>query len=140
MNEMYFRISFIQRKIDKNNNLQMTMKVVAGLIVFCLFVCSLNQAETMKIAWMISIPVICLLFGFDTYYFKRNKEYEFELYHLAVDDLKRKKDLAKITGEVLSDVVLNREITVPNKELRLPIVFYVVMLVVDGLINILLIH
>lgn len=91
MNEMYFRISSIQKKMDSNSNLQTMMKAVAGLIVFAIFFCSLNQAETIKIAWMISIPVIFLLFGFNTYFIKRNKEYEFEIYRLEVAHFKKKK-------------------------------------------------
>lgn len=37
MNEMYFRISYIQRKIDSNHNLQTINKVIGGLMVFVIF-------------------------------------------------------------------------------------------------------
>ncbi len=67
MNEMFFQISSIQRKMETNNNLQVIMKAITGLVVFTIFFCSLNQADTMKVAWIISIAVIVLLFIFDSY-------------------------------------------------------------------------
>lgn len=72
----YFRIARIHKKIDSNHNMQMTMKWIAALTVFVIFFCSLTSSDTMNVAWMISIPVIVLLFFLDVYYIKRNKELE----------------------------------------------------------------
>ena len=91
MNEIHFRILSIQRKIETNNNMQAMMKAIAGLVVFTIFFCSLNQADTMKAAWIISMFAIVLLFIFDSHYIKNKNKYELEIYQLEVDELERKK-------------------------------------------------
>lgn len=140
MNEMYFRISYIQRKIDSNHNLQTINKVIGGLMVFVIFFCSMNQSDTMRVAWMISIAFIILLFFFDVYYVKNNKKYEFEIYKLEVDALENKKKIADITGQILPDSILNREIRKPINEISLPILYYAIILTLDILTKIFMIH
>jgi len=58
----------------------------------------------------LSIPFIGLLFGIEFYYIQQNKKYEFEIYKLEIEDLENKKEIAKIRGDVLPDMVVNREI------------------------------
>ncbi len=140
MNEMYFKISSIEKKMDSNKALKTMMKAVAVIVVFVIFACSQNQAETMKVAWIISIPVLCVLFGIDVYYARKNKKYEFEIYQLEVEDLKQRKELAEITGEILPDAVINKEIVMPSNEIKYPIAFYAIILFLDILIKIIIIH
>lgn len=140
MNEKYFKISSIEKKMDSNSTLKTMMKAVAVMVVFVIFACSQNQAETMKVAWVISIPVLCILFGIDIYYARRNKMYEFEIYQLEVEDLKHLKELSEITGEILPDAVINKEIVKPSNEIKYPIAFYVIVLILDILIKIIIIH
>lgn len=140
MNEMFFRISSIQRKMEANNNLQTIIKVITGLLVFTIFFCSLNQANAMNVAWIISMLVIVLLFIFDSYYVKNNKKYEPQIYQLEVDELTHKKEVAKIIGEPLSDVVLTREIKKTMEDVSLPILYYAIMLILDIIIKIIMIR
>lgn len=126
--------------MNGNSNLQTIMKVTAGLCVFAIFVCSLNQADTMMIAWMLSITTIIMLFFIDAYYIKRNKLCEIEIYQLEVNDLESKKRMAEITGGNLPDAVMNGEITEPTEQLRLPIIYYAITLVIDIMIKVVLIH
>ena len=108
--------------------------------MFAIFVCSLNQADTMMIAWMLSITTIIMLFFIDAYYIKRNKLCEIEIYQLEVNDLESKKRMAEITGGNLPDAVMNGEITEPTEQLRLPIIYYAITLVIDIMIKVVLIH
>ena len=116
------------------------MKVISVIVIFVIFACSQNQAETMKVAWAISIPVLCLLFGIDVYYARSNKKCEFEIYLLEVEDLKKRKALAEITGEILPDTVIDKEIAMPPNEIKYPIMFYVIILALDILIKIIMIR
>jgi len=138
MNDMYVKIMAIQKKMDKSVYLQSIMKGMAGLIVFCTFILSINGAKEMFILWLLSIPAIGLFLWLDIYFIKQKKAYEFEIYHLNVEDLNHKKEVARITGQALSDVVLDRKITVPKEEIRLPIVFYVVMWMLHVFLRIIL--
>ncbi|MCM1083583.1 MAG: hypothetical protein NC309_04625 [Ruminococcus sp.] len=140
MDEMFVRISMIQKKMEQNRNLQMMMKVVGGLIVLVIFFCSLSQPDTMKLAWMISVPCIILVFFLDAYFLKSNKASEFEIYKLEIEELENKKEMAGITGEALPDAVLNRDIKVPTKEVSYPILYYIIILILDILIKVLMIH
>lgn len=93
----------------------------------------------MRGSWILSVPLIFLLFLLDTYYIKQNKKYEFEMYRLEVDDLERKKELSDITGELLPDLVLNSKIKEPSNNVSLPILYYVMILILDILIKVLMI-
>lgn len=46
----------------------------------------------MNIAWIISIPLLGVLFLIDSYFAKKNKVYEFEIYRLEVKDLDKTKN------------------------------------------------
>ncbi len=75
--------------------------------------------------------MILFLFFFSVHLIKKNKEYEFELYYLELENLERKKRIAKIREESLSDYVLNRDIKIPTEETSFPILFYGILLIVD---------
>lgn len=140
MNEMFFKILNVQKKMESNKKMQTYMKWIGFGVVFVIFVCSFSQADTMKMAWLLSIPIIGLLFGIDVYYMKQNKKQEFKLYEIKKEDLQSKKELAEITGEYLPDWVLNQEIKMPSDKLSLPILYYAIILILDIFIKVLMIH
>ena len=140
MNEMYFKISGIQKKIDSNQKLRKNIRKFAILFIFIVFFFSIIDSGVMKVTWIATVVIIFLLFFLEVYYIKQSKKYEFELYGLEVKEVERKKELSKITGEILSDDVLNPNITEPTNEFSLPILYYVIILILDVMIRVLMIH
>ena len=65
---------------------------------------------------------------------------EFEIYRLEVEDLNDKKEIAEITGEVLSDYLLNKQIDMPDEKISLPILYYFILAGIDIIIRISLIY
>ena len=49
-----------------------------------------------------------------------------------------RKEIAKITGEIFSDNVLNRKIDMPNEKVSLPIIYYSILLGIDIILRIFL--
>lgn len=140
MNEMYFKISGIQKKIDSNQKLRKNIRKFGILFIFIVFFFSLNEPDVMRVTWIATVVIIFLLFFLEVYYIKQSKKYEFELYGLEVNEVERKKELSNITGEILSDDVLNPNITEPTNEFSLPILYYVIILILDVMIRVLMIH
>ena len=140
MNEMYFKISSLQKKIDSNQKLRKNIRKFGILFIFIVFFFSLNEPDVMRVTWIATVVIIFLLFSLEVYYIKQSKKYEFELYRLEVSGVERKKELSKITGEILSDDVLNLNITEPTNEFSLPILYYVIILILDVMIRVLMIH
>lgn len=140
MNEMYFKISGIQKKIDSNQKLRKNIRKFGILFIFIVFFFSLNEPDVMRVTWIATVVIIFLLFFLEVYYIKQSKKYEFELYRLEVSEVERKKELSKITGKILSDDVLNPNITEPTNEFSLPILYYVIILILDVMIRVLMIH
>lgn len=140
MNEMYFKISGIQKKIDSNQKLRKNIRKFGILFIFIVFFFSLNEPDTMRMTWIATVVIIFLLFFLEVYYIKQNKKYEFELYRLEVSEQERKKELSNITGEFLSDDVSNPQIAMPSNDFSLPILYYVIILMLDVMIRVLMIH
>ena len=150
MNEIDFRILGLHTKIERNKKLSKQLKVLAGVCLFfsicyCLGTKSTgnidkNQALLTNIVWIISIIVLVGIYIKDSYCVKNNKAYELDIYRLEVEDLNDKKEIAKITGEVLSDDVLNKQIDMPNEKVSLPIIYYSILLGLDIIIRISLIN
>lgn len=140
MNEMYFRIAGVQRKIDSNRKLRANVKKLGIIILIIVLFFAWIEPETMRTTWILSVVFIFLLFFFEVYYIKQNKKYEFELYRLEVDELERKKKLSDLTGEALPNYVLNRKITMPSDEISLPILYYLIILILDVLIRVVMLH
>lgn len=136
MNEMFFRIDNLQKKIESNHKIQTYLKGTGILIVFVIFFCGLKMAGTMNIAWFLSLSVIIILFVLDVYHCNRDKKYEFEIYQLKTEDLNRKKDIVRIRGEVLPDFVSECAIKKPSEEVSLPILFYAILIIVDILVKV----
>lgn len=146
MDEMYFKIMGIQTRMQKNTKTSKAMKALAVLSVFCSFCFGIgassfpdDQHLEPKIVWVLSIIALVALFIEDVNYIKKNKAYEFEIYRLEVQDLKDKKEIAEIVGEIPSDYILNKEIDKPKEDVKLPTIYYSVLLVIDVTIGILMI-
>ena len=149
MNEIDFRILGLHTKIERNKKLSKQLKVLAGVCLFfsicyCLGTKSIgdidkNEALLTNIVWIISIIVLVGLYIKDSYCVKNSKSAEFEIYRLEVEDLNNKKDVARITGKVLPDNVLNKQINMPNEKVLLPIIYYSILLGLDIIIRIYLI-
>ena len=88
------------------------------------------------LVWIISIIVLIGIYIKDSHCVKNNKAYEWDIYRLEVEDLNDKKEIAKITGEILSDYVLNRQIDMPDEKVSLPKVYYSILLVLDIIIKV----
>ena len=140
MNEMYFRIAGVQRKIDSNRKLRANVKKLGIIILIIVLFFTWIEPEVMRVTWILSVVIIFLLFFLEVYYIKQNKKYEFELYRLEVDELERKKKLSDLTGEALPNHASNRKITMPSNEISLPILYYLIILIVDVLIKVVMIH
>ena len=149
MNENDFRILGLHTKIERNKKLSKQLKVLAGVCLFLSGYClgtkstgniDKNQALLTNIVWIISIIVLVGIYIKDSYCVKNNKAYELDIYRLEVEDLNDKKEIAKITGEVLSDDVLNKQIDMPNEKVSLPIIYYSILLGLDIIIRISLIN
>ena len=147
MNALYFRIMKLETKIEKNANMSKILKALVGGLLFFVFCYSLSsrsisqkQDHFTKFIWLISMVVFIVSFFIDSYYIKKNKEYEIEIYKAKVEDLKNKKRQTEIRGEVLPDYVLNKKIDIPTEEVALPIAYYIIMLVIGIIIRITIIR
>ncbi len=146
MDEMYFKIMGIQTKMQKNAKMSKAMKAFAVLSVFCSFCFGLgaaniadNERTESKVVWVLSIIALIVSFFMDSNYIKKNKACEFEIYRLEVEDLKDKKEIAEITGEMLPDYILNKTIDKPKEDISLPMAYYSIILVLDIILGILMI-
>ena len=140
MNEMYFKIAGIQKKIDSNIKLQKNIRKFGILFIFIVFCFSKYDSDIMRLTWILTILIIVLLFLLEVYYVKQNIRYEFEIYSLEVSEQERKKELSDITGAILPDDVLNPNITMPSNEFSLPILYYAIILILDVMIRVLVIR
>ena len=147
MNALYFRIMKLETKIEKNANMSKKLRALVGGLLFFVLCYSLSsrsisqkQDHFTKFIWLISMVVFIVSFFIDSYYIKKNKEYEIEIYKAKVEDLKNKKRQTEIRSEVLPDYVLNKKIDIPTEEVALPIAYYIIMLVIGIIIRITIIH
>lgn len=147
MEEMYFKIMGIQTKMQKNTKMSKAMKSVAVLSVFCSFCFGLgavdianNEHAEPKVVWVLSMIALIVLYFIDSNYIKDNKVCEFDIYRLEAEDLKDKKEIAEITGEILPDYLLNKVIDKPAEDVSLPMVYYCILLVIDIIIGLQLIR
>lgn len=146
MDEMHFKIMGIQTNMQKNTKMSKAMKAFAVLSVFCSFCFGIGAANIVdneraepKVVWVLSIIALIVLYFMDSNFIKKNKTCEFEIYRLEVEDLKDKKEIAEITGEILPDYILNKSIDKPKEDISRPLAYYSVLLVIDITIGIIMI-
>lgn len=139
MNDMEFKINILKSRMKRNSSMSPKIKAFISVCVFfCFCYCfgsrdniSKSQDIADNIVWIISTLILIGGSYLEIYHIKKNKEYELEIYQLEVENLKNKKEVAEIRGEVLQDHIENREITEPAKEVTVvfPTIFYSVLLV-----------
>ena len=146
MSETDIRIMGLYSKIERNKNLSKKLKVLAGVcLFFSIMYCvgskniediDKSQAIITNLIWIISIIVLIGIYIKDSNCIKNNKVCELDIYKLEVEDLNNKKEIAKITGEVLSDNVLNKQIDMPDDNVSLPIIYYSILVGIDIIMRI----
>jgi len=145
MNEQAFRIMGLHNKIERNINLCIKLKALAFVCLFFSF-CYLSGAKSIaslekshiiaaNIVWIVSVLVLIGIFLKDLSCIKSNKANELEIYRLEVEDLNTKKEIAKITGEVLPDYIYDKKIAIPDETISSPIVFYGILIGIDVVIR-----
>ncbi len=139
MNETFFSIMNIQKRMDSINILKLLIKVVGALIVFLIFFYSLVSNKDMINDWIFSLLILVLFFGVEVILIKKHKNFEFELYRLEKQDLQRQRELAQINGETLPDEAENHEVEMPSDKVKYPIAYYVILFILDVLIGIFLV-
>lgn len=85
--------------------------------------------------WVMSLLFIVASFLINVYLIKKNNTLRWELYYLEKESLERKKRVAKIRGETLSDYVLDKEVKEPIDNATLPIPYYGILLIIDIVIK-----
>lgn len=139
MNETFFSIMNIQKRMDSINILKLLIKAVGALIVFLICFYSLVSNKDMINDWIFSLLILVLFLGVEVILIKKHKNLEFELYRLKKQDLQRQRELAQINGETLPDEVENHEVEMPSDKVKYPIAYYVILFILDVLIGIFLV-
>lgn len=150
MNETNYKIIAKLNKIEMNKKISMGMKVLSAACLFFSF-CYCNGTKNLEsvdkgqvvltsFVWIISFAVLIGLYIKDSNCIKNNKALEFDIYILEVEDLNDKKEIAEITGEVLSDNLLNKQIDRPDEKISLPILYYCILAGIDIIIRMSLIN
>lgn len=135
-NELFFTIMHFQNTIEKNNRIRLGMKAIAGIALAFAVMCNLAPGKDLIVGWLISIIAIIATFLIDSHCVKKNKAYELTIYQMEVDELRIKKETAKITKVPLSDSVMNRKIKKPEEKATLPIMYYMVLLILGIIISV----
>ena len=146
MNENAFRIMGLHMRIERNKKLSSTLKVLALVCLFFSFCyCAgsvsiehLDKSEGIatNLVWLVSIFALVGIYLKDSQCIKSNKETEFEIYRLEVEDLNTKREVARITGSGLPDYMYDKKIDAPNETISLPDKYYGILIVIDIIIRI----
>lgn len=141
MNEINLRIMGLYMKIENNKKLSKQCKALA---VACLFfsVCylfgsmkieNITKAEMIitNLVWIVSIVALIGIYIKDSKVIKANRECEFDIYRLEIEDVNTKKKIAKIRGEVLEENIINKHIREPEEKVKLPVTYYGILLGID---------
>ena len=150
MDETNYKILGKLNKIEMNKKISKEIKVLSAVCLFFSF-CYCNGTKKLEsvdkgqivltnLVWIISFVVLIGLYIMDCNLIKGNKALEFDIYRLEVEDLNDKKEIAEITGEILSDNLLNKQIDMPDEKISLPILYYGVLAGIDIIIRISLIN
>ena len=136
MDQDFLKIAAVQRRLERNRDMEMTVRGIAAAVVFAMFLCGVMgpYRDTLLIVWFISLPIIVGLFFAEVHFIKKSKEYEYEIYRLEVERIKLNKEIARIKKEVLTDNELELRIDRPTRTVVLPISYYIVLLILDFLI------
>ncbi len=139
-----YKILDIQRKIDKNMRVMNILRFVPVFFmpmpIISVFASRLigTVPEQKNSQWGMSLILIVLAFVISVFLIKKNKEYKMDLYYLEKESLERKKRVAKLTNEPLSDYVQTKVVKKPTENTPLPILYYGVLLMIDIMIKVLI--
>lgn len=128
-------------KIEKLEKNKKNVKSLAGL---CLFISILTiiVKESGKydifniVLWIVSTLLVFVLFYMDTRYSIGINELKKKIYELELEDLYRKKKIAEIRKEILSDTILNKIIIAPEEKVYYPLTYYAIILFLECIIGI----
>ncbi|MCR5726817.1 MAG: hypothetical protein K6G24_05070 [Lachnospiraceae bacterium] len=140
MNEYLSKLLSLEKDIEKISKKQTIMKSVGILFVFAVFFCSFNPELAMKIAFVVSIIAIIVLFVLDSNLANKKHSLEVDIYLLELDQLKKDKNKDKEsdeTGEMNMPIDWMDSISKPEEKAVLPIIYYLVLIVLDVVLLIL---
>ncbi len=140
MNEYLSKLLSLEKDIEKISKKQTIMKSVGILFVFAVFFCSFNPELAMKIAFVVSIIAIIVLFVLDSNLANEKHSLEVDIYLLELDQLKKDKNKDKEsgeTGEMSMPGDWMDSISRPEEKATLPIIYYLVLIVLDVVLLIL---
>ena len=110
--------------------MQTIMRAIAALCIFAVFICSSANNTALNIGFAVAIPVIIALFEIDSGYAKKTHSLEVEIYLLELESLKTKKENAENDGETQQVNILD-SIDMPEDKVKLPIIYYCILIVLD---------
>ncbi len=138
MNEYLSKLLSLEKDIEKISKKQTIMKSVGILFVFAVFFCSFNPELAMKIAFVVSIIAIIVLFVLDSNLANKKHSLEVDIYLLELDQLKKDKDKKPDeTGVMSMPGDWMDSISRPEEKATLPIIYYLVLIVLDVVLLIL---
>lgn len=139
-----FKILDTQRKIDKNIRVMNILRFVPVFFmpmpIISVFASRLigTVPEQKNSQWVMSLILIVLAFVISVFLIKKNKGYKMDLYYLEKESLERKKRVAKLTNEPLSDYVQTKVVKKPTENASYPVVYYGILLMLDIMIKVLI--
>ena len=149
MNAFDFQIIGLHTKIEKNRKVSRNLKILAGSCwFFAFFYCfgtrtienmgymDSEQKVLTNLVWLFSMIFLIGFYWKDSACIKNSKACELEIYRLEVEDLKNKKEVAKIKEEVLPDYMINKQIDMPDEKVSLPTIYYGILLGIHVIVRV----
>lgn len=140
MNGIYvanaYRIDYIEKELKENKKKLPVLKCISAFLVFMLYVGRTTEdaKSSSVIYWLFTLSFVVFFFGLSIKINYRNRDLIMLKYKIEKEELEAKKDLAEINGEVLSDDILMQKIEEPSSDVRLPIPYFSILIVLDILI------
>ena len=132
-----FKYMGIQQKIDRNTTIILFLKIMtiivssAYIFSLCLNFVFKTKPDSMLLLCLIIFLLNLLMFSISCYLIKKNKEYEEEMYLIEFESMERKKRVAKIKEESLSDYIQDYTPKAPDEKVSFPILFYSISFVLS---------
>ena len=132
-----FKYMGIQQKIDRNTTIILFLKIMtiivssAYIFSLCLNFVFKTKPDSMLLLCLIIFLLNLLMFSISCYLIKKNKEYEDEMFLIEFESMERKKRVAKIKEEPLSDYIQDYTPKAPDEKVSFPILFYSISFVLS---------
>lgn len=144
MNEVDLRILGLHEKINNTKQKIKGCKALAGLSLF-VSICLCGGARSLgyvdpvaNLVWIVSVIAIIVFYNLDKRAVKSIKAFEFRIYELEMEDFNDKKEIAEITGDILSNNLSSNTTEKPDEKVTLPTLYYGVLFGVDIIIRVVL--